>query len=353
MGFEGKRSVLFFEQTRLVREMREYSEATLGTASPRYMVWENVAGAFSSHKGEDFRRVLEEIARIVEPDAVIPEPPKGKWRTSGCIMGDGWSIAWRVLNAQFWGVPQSRRRIALVADFGGESAPEILFERESVSGNSEESRTKQEGASGVSAAGVGDPVEDCIILDMTHACDVIRECGQHVPTLQARMGTGGNQIPLLFRPVCVGNGQAHIATHLTPDVCQTLNCMHDPMAVMEVKPGRGKFIRRLTPLECERLQGFPDNWTDIGEWIDSNGKVHRESANTGRYKAMGNSIALPPWRWVLSRLYKQFDRPATMASLFDGVGGFPLIWRELGGETLWASEIESFPIAVTKRRLGE
>lgn len=80
-----------------------------------------------------------------------------------------------------------------------------------------------------------------------------------MPTLQARMGTGGNQIPLLFRPVCVGNGQAHIATHLTPDVCQTLNCMHDPMAVMEVKPGRDKFIRRLTPLECERLQGFPDN----------------------------------------------------------------------------------------------
>lgn len=222
-----------------------------------------------------------------------------------------------------------------------------------MSGNSEESRTKQEGASGVSETSVGDPVEDCIILDMTHACDVIRECGQHVPTLQARMETGGNQIPLLFRPVCVGNGQAHIATHLTPDVCQTLNCMHDPMAVMEVKPGRDKFIRRLTPLECERLQGFPDNWTDIGEWTGSNGKGHKESANTGRYKAMGNSIALPPWRWVLSRLYKQFGRPATMASLFDGVGGFPLIWNELGGETLWASEIEEFPIAVTKRRFGE
>ena len=120
-----------------------------------------------------------------------------------------------------------------------------------------------------------------------------------------------------------------------------------------MKSGRNKFIRRLTPLECERLQGFPDNWTDVGAWTDSNGKVHKESANTGRYKAMGNSIALPPWRWVLSRLYAQFNRPATMASLFDGVGGFPLIWRELGGETLWASEIESFPIAVTKRRLGE
>ena len=333
--------------------MREHSEAASGTASPRYMVWENVVGAFSSHKGEDFRRVLEEIARIVEPNAVIPEPPKGKWRTAGCVMGDGWSIAWRVLNAQFWGVPQSRRRIALVADFGGESAPEILFERESVSGNSEESRAKQEGASGVSAVSVGDPVEDCIILDMTHACDVIRECGQHVPTLQARMGTGGNQIPLLFRPVCVGNGQAASATHLTPDVCRTLNCMHDPMAVMEVKPDRDKFIRRLTPLECERLQGFPDNWTDIGEWTGSNGKGHKESANTGRYKAMGNSIALPPWRWVLSRLYKQFGRPATMASLFDGVGGFPLIWNELGGETIWASEIEEFPIAVTKRRFGK
>jgi Site-specific DNA methylase len=98
---------------------------------PRFMVWENVPGALSSSKGEDFRAVLEETAKVADENAVIPRPPRGgKWTNSGCIMGNGWSIAWRILDAQFWGVPQRRRRIALVADFGGQSAPEILFERE-------------------------------------------------------------------------------------------------------------------------------------------------------------------------------------------------------------------------------
>jgi DNA (cytosine-5)-methyltransferase 1 len=113
-------------------------------------------------------------------------------------------------------------------------------------------------------------------------------------------------------------------------------------------------VRRLTPLECERLQGFPDGWTDIGEWVDSKGKKHKE-ADSPRYKALGNSIALPPWKWVLKRLCACYERDATMASLFDGIGGFPLIWEQLNGKgsCLWASEIEEFPIAVTKRRFGE
>ena len=116
----------------------------------------------------------------------------------------------------------------------------------------------------------------------------------------------------------------------------------------------GKYIvRRLTPLECERLQGFPDGWTDIGEWIDSKGKKHKE-ADSPRYKALGNSIALPPWKWVLKRICAQYERDATMASLFDGIGGFPLIWEQLNGKgsCIWASEIEEFPIAVTKLRFG-
>ena len=112
-------------------------------------------------------------------------------------------------------------------------------------------------------------------------------------------------------------------------------------------------VRRLTPLECERLQGFPDGWTDIGEWVDSKGKKHKE-ADSPRYKALGNSIALPPWKWVLKRLCACYERDATMASLFDGIGGFPLIWEQLNGKgsCLWASEIEEFPMAVTKLRFG-
>ena len=113
-------------------------------------------------------------------------------------------------------------------------------------------------------------------------------------------------------------------------------------------------VRRLTPLECERLQGFPDRWTDIGDYIDTKGKKCKTS-DASRYKALGNSIALPSWKFVLKRLCANYERDATMASLFDGIGGFPLIWEQINGKgsCLWASEIEEFPIAVTKRRIGE
>ena len=112
-------------------------------------------------------------------------------------------------------------------------------------------------------------------------------------------------------------------------------------------------VRRLTPLECERLQGFADGWTDIGEYTDSNGKK-RKTADAARYKALGNSIALPPWKWIIKRLCSHYERDATMASLFDGIGGFPCIWEQINGKgtALWASEIEEFPIAVTKLRIG-
>lgn len=143
-GLAGERSGLFMEQIRIIKEMREHDRNTGRSGwliRPRYMVWENVSGALSSGtpKGEDFRIVLEETTRVVEEDAVIPEPPKEGWHQSGCILGDGWSIAWRVHDAQFWGVPQRRKRLALVADFGGLSAPEILFERKGMRGDPEES----------------------------------------------------------------------------------------------------------------------------------------------------------------------------------------------------------------------
>ena len=114
-------------------------------------------------------------------------------------------------------------------------------------------------------------------------------------------------------------------------------------------------VRRLTPIECERLQGFPDDWTDIGEWTDSKGKVHKESTDSARYKALGNSIALPFWFYLLRRISAQYERPATLGSLFDGIGGFPLCWEKCNGKgtAIWASEIEEFPIAVTKRRFPE
>ena len=144
-GLDGERSGLFMEQVRIVKEMRDRDVRVNGRTGvdirPRYLVWENVPGAFSSNKGEDFRIVLEEIARVKDENAVIPRPEK--WETSGCIVGEGYSICWRILDAQFWGVPQRRRRIALVADFGGESASEILFVRKGVCGHSQPSKSER------------------------------------------------------------------------------------------------------------------------------------------------------------------------------------------------------------------
>lgn len=228
-------------------------------------------------------------------------------------MADGWSIAWRTLDAQYWGVPQRRRRIALVADFGGQSAPEILFERKSVSGDVEQAReTKEPGA--------------------TRAKDNLETSG-----------------------VCLNNAPLVMATTQTNteifvNKAPSISCMHDQMIVAQ--PTK-QVVRHLTPLECERLQGFPDGWTDIGKWTDSKGKI-RKAADSARYKALGNSIAIPPWTFVLKRLCQHLKRPATMASLFDGIGGFPLIWERINGKgtCLWSSEIDEFPIAVSKYHFG-
>lgn len=449
-GLAGERSGLYMEQIRVIREMREHDRANGRSGEfirPRYMVWENVPGAFSSNHGKDFAAVLEEAVKIAEPEATpVPVPEKG-WPTSGCLMGDGWSVAWRVLDAQFWGVPQRRRRIVLIADFGGLSAPEILFIRKSVSGDSEPGSETREGFAGGSAESTGSSVyclqgngidradtarcngrgwkenvsytlntidrpavcagfklgnsekaksigyceeqaptlnAECggnkpAILDMSHACDVIRDCGGIAPSLQARIGTGGNQVPLTYQMQGFGDyREGNVASSCkqrdfkgSTDLVYAVDCRNGTEnpninGTLQAKESGGSSlnfnnvfrvnmaVRRLTPLECERLQGFPDGWTDIGEWVDSKGKPHKESSDSSRYKALGNSIALPPWKWVLKRLCAQYERDATMASLFDGIGGFPLIWEQLNGKgsCLWASEIEEFPMAVTKKHFG-
>lgn len=154
------------------------------------------------------------------------------------------------------------------------------------------------------------------ILENHPADSRVRICEDNIfQTLSSRMGTGGGNVPMV---------------------------MNEENTV----------VRRLTPLECERLQGYPDGWTDIGEWTDSKGKKHKD-ADSPRYKALGNSIALPFWEWMAGRICKQYDEPITMASLFDGIGGFPLVFSRHGAKPVWASEIEEFPIAVTKIRFPE
>ena len=525
-GLAGARSGLYMEQIRIIKEMRERDRRMGRTGEfvrPRYMVWENVPGAFSSNGGKDFAAVLEEAIRTAEPEAPDIEVPEKGWNTWGGYhdeVGGRWSVAWRVLDAQHWGVPQRRRRIALVADFGGDTAWEILFERKSVSGYPAESRAEGErlsvgaeiGASyavrirgGCDGGGKGALVQTeksgtikagndqtifadcltpwdsqskrvyseagvmptlpagensgqnqeavlcagfklgnseqarsigyaeeqaptlnaecggnkpavmafdttqitskqngsipdfgkpchtlnanahvpCAVLDMSHACDVIRDCGEVAPSLQARMGTGGNQIPLTYQMQGFGDyREGNVASSCkqrdfkdNTDLVCSVDCRNfteggEINGTLQAKESRGQslnlnntvrqnmVVRRLTPLECERLQGFPDGWTDIGDWVktDKRGRKIKVkgSADSPRYKALGNSIALPPWKWLLKRLCGNYERDATMASLFDGIGGFPLIWEQLNGRgtCLWASEIEEFPIAVTKRRFG-
>lgn len=194
-----------------------------------------------------------------------------------------------------------------------------------------------------------------VCYDLTRR-DVAREYGDQSPTLLGFRGSGGGNTPVVAsRPTyCLqGNGIDRSETAgcngkgIKEGVCYTLNTIDRP-AVSD--GAEGYIVRRLTPLECERLQGFPDGWTDIGEWIDEKGKT-RQTTDAVRYKALGNSIAIPPWKWVLKRLCAYYERDATMASLFDGIGGFPLIWEQLNGcgSCLWASEIEEFPLAVTKK----
>lgn len=633
-GLAGARSGLFMEQVRIVKEMREHDRKSGRTGDmvrPRFMVWENVPGAFSSNKGRDFAAVLEEIIRIAEPEAPDIEVPEKGWPTWGGYhdeVGGRWSVAWRVHDAQYWGVPQRRRRISVVADFGGDTAGEILFERKSVSGHPAESGAARErlagnAESGASYAvrirggcdgggkgalvqteksgtlfeatpinlmvathckalgrgtgfGVGEPGDpantissahshgvfvseeqapicmatqqggaevrsddraptltasagmsgnnqpviciqgnaidradtagcngkgwkedvcytlntidrpavcagpDCLtpwdcqskrvyseagvmptlqagensgqnqeavlcagfklgnseharsigyaeeqaptlnaecggnkpavlclndqggnvmgvshdvsgtlraqehghqptVLDMSHACDVIRDCGEVAPSLQARMGTGGNQIPLTYQMQGFGDyREGEVASSCkqrdfkdSTDLVCAVDCRNfreggETNGTLQAKSNggisynlqntvrTGMIVRRLTPMECERLQGYPDGWTDIGEWMDSKGKRHKD-ADSPRYKALGNSIALPFWDFLAKRISAQYLRPVTMGSLFDGIGGFPLVFERHNGKgtARWASEIEEFPIAVTKLRFGE
>ena len=155
--------------------------------------------------------------------------------------------------------------------------------------------------------------------------------------------------------LCIGNGQVN---QPMAEQVGALNCMHDQQSLL-VGGGCNEMsenyvVRRLTPTECERLQGFPDGWTDIGEWVDSKGRTHKD-ADSPRYKALGNSIALPFWFYLLRRISAQYERPATLGSLFDGIGGFPLCWIRCNGtkSVLWSSEIEEFPIAVLKKHFGD
>ena len=616
-GLAGERSGLFMEAVRIIKEMRSSTNGLY----PTFAIWENVPGVFSSNNGDDFRAVLEELACVEQPNAVIPGPPRGgRWSKAGAIAGNGWSLAWRQLDSQYFGVAQRRKRIALILDLGGQRAGEILFERTSlsrhpdpciqawkevagltanrpagndrmvgagflcgssrnadsrgteadragkseaeertsgdkcceaaaytlkirsgcagggkgalvqtektgtlstiqdqtifqliqeptycISGNTVDRKTNQNGT-GVRESGAftvntvdrhavayalqnqnlciddalpfdttqitskvnksnpqwGDPCHplaaaahppaavirisdeempvqpmvlesnqvhatvtqngicptlpasmglgggyvpmitdhpaDRPVVFENHAQDArYKEAPTCSPTVVARWGTGGENTPLVAVPrqvtsYGIGNGQAH--AYASKEKSGTLDTMHDAQAVaieysgclnpwdtqarrvygedgtFPALPSRESaggnqqavlagqrtrwIVRRLTPTECERLQGYPDGWTDIGEWTDTKGKKHKP-ADSPRYKALGNSIALPQWFWIAQKMKSYMGDGAKLGSLFDGIGGFPLVWETTYGigTARWASEIEEFPIAVTKKHFPE
>lgn len=592
-GMAGERSGLFSEAVRIIREMRY---ATFG-AYPKYAVWENVPGAFSSNKGEDFHAVLQSLCRVIDPDAVIPRPTDArggiKWPRAGAILADHYSLAWRTMDAQHWGVPQRRLRISLVLDLTGWRAGEILFEPESLRGHFAPGITPGQATAGTVENGAG-TADRAFTLKIRSGCEgggkgalVQTEKSATLSTLQdqtlfvaeppkaysfdslasnsmkssnphsgcreveiaktldtsppdpaknqggiaildvlpfdttqitspqngsnPRFGDPCHPLAATAHPpaavcetvfaesiveptFCIqGNtiDRADTAgangTGVKEDVCYTLNTIDRPAvafaldcrnmtaneelsATLQAKdnggqslnyinpvaepliydargngdgitsptmtgdhnsrvtdytaitlqgdtvagallardykgPGRADslgrviaqpvgadlyngtltgdravtlttatgqggantgpsviekiirwIVRRLTPTECERLQGYPDGWTDLGSWIDSKGKTHKD-ADTPRYKALGNSIALPQWYYVLGGISDRLPDNATLGSLFDGIGGFPYVWAQLhaGRKELcvWASEIEEFPIAVTKKWFPE
>lgn len=399
-GLSGSRSNLFFEAIRIIKEMRRKT----GGQKPRYIVWENVPGAFSSNKGEDFEKVIKEICAVKGHTFNAPRPEK--WSSAGLVMAEDFSLAWRVLDAQYWGVPQRRKRIFLVADFDGQSAGKILFESEGMPWHLEKSKCPWKRTTGDSKTSTGKGIENLCINDQggqrmdvheNKSGTITASVGNHPPlvfenhgqdsrfkgpidisnTIEASLGTGGNNQPFVVCDkvdifdvrITSENTKNHRANIYETDVARTINTglnspdanqgglaivystsknshhtdavenlantlvasdYKDPSVVNDIE-GKRFIVRRLTPKECGRLQGFPDGWCDgletenptedeLAFWTDvfetyrkaitkatkprSEKQIRKwlysPHTDSAEYKMWGNGVALPNVCFVLA-----------------------------------------------------
>ena len=324
-GLEGERSGLFRKAVDIVQGMQK---ATNGEY-PRYFVWENVLGAFSSNKGQDFRSVLEEIGQTN-----IPMPPNDRWATSGLVECENAEIAWRVLDAQYWGVPQRRKRIFLVADFAKtrRCAGKILFVEQSVSGHIKKIEGERESPSR-EATDSSENAKQRMTLPKTpyepradingksayenqQAHPIIenrRDEGVRihhdiVPTIRAAWGTGGGNVPMILDDEIYSMANCdHTLTlygkNVAPTLTSRMGTGGNQVPVFVVNKNKELLhsrIRRLTPLECERLQGLPDGWTDVPS-VDKKGNT-KPASDSSRYKAIGNGMAQSCADFVLRQI---------------------------------------------------
>lgn len=329
VGLAGERSSLFFQAVRIIKEMR----TATNTVFPRFAIWENVPGALSSNKGGDFHVVLKTLTSIVDEKAANDLPRPRKWPLAGALHGDGWSFAWRVLDAQYFGVPQRRKRIFLTCDFAGNRAPQVLFEPQSGSGNHEPSSQEEQDHANPVVSSANASSRQCYGLNSIHQTDSGGTFGYEAAVSKTLDIKGGvptcNQGGMIILEPVFSASKSDFFTRATTNQAGALLASDytDPPII----GGQHLRPRRLTPLECGRLQGFPDQWCQnlaipepsteeleywVGVWESWNRlrgvkprTAHQvakwlaaPATDTALYKLWGNGVALPVVEYTLGRI---------------------------------------------------
>ncbi|WP_041272166.1 DNA cytosine methyltransferase [Desulfitobacterium hafniense] len=306
-GLAGARSGLFMEQTRITKEMRKADEQRNVPAHlvrPRYLVWENVPGAFSSADGEDFRAVIEEIIRIKYSACDVPRPESGRWESAGAaLLGDEFSLAWRVMDAQFWGVAQRRRRIFLVADFGGTTAPEILFKQDGLFGDTPESGGPRQGTAAPAEGSADAAGGACLTPWDVQSRRIFEETGTW-PALYSGEGGGHGYIQT----------EEKTAIAFAANQRDEVRDLHDVAGAIQAQPGMKQQTFVAQPLICLNDQG--GNRMDITEEVTST----LRAGMGGHPPLVSQPNCLNGWDTQQSRVFTPEGMAPTLAGA-DGGGG--------------------------------